>query len=350
MKTAIPSPITCENFTEAWKSIDELRRRAKLKYVTNAVSSFFSQMVFALLLLFACNGLIYDHLKGSYCDFLESLPCWLPIWQGFAEKILKISELWYIRAMITALAVYLTSFLVCGLFVLLTPLIYHPKHKEVPTGTEKENAEALLGIAKDARRYSHRTESGVSIFWSLIFMLAGIVLVALYAFSLQDMMRLYDILGGFMLMHPYLNVMVCGFGIYLAYSLLATIHAAITQPLYKFKVPYSVFAEAEYYSIFAGGESAGPAPEELEVKLAEALEYERLGATGKAKELIAYAAHAGNAAAMEHYARHHLIANSKDPAKYWLQRSIDAGNTGKDADRNLKRLKWNRKVEARYLK
>lgn len=77
---------------------------------------------------------------------------------------------------------------------------------------------------------------------------------------------------------------------------------------------------------------------------------EKLCAYGKAKELYAQAAHSGNADAMEHYARHWLIMNAKDPARYWLQKCVDTRNASQGAVKNLRRMKWGRKAAPKYIK
>lgn len=82
----------------------------------------------------------------------------------------------------------------------------------------------------------------------------------------------------------------------------------------------------------------------------EALELERIGAYGKAKELLAEAAHSGDPVAMEHYGRHWLISGAKDPGKYWLQKCVDTGEASEYAAKTLKRLKWHLRYQAKYLK
>lgn len=371
------TPITAGNFEENWTIVDSERRTAKKKYITTKVASFFSNMVLAVLTLFAANSLIHDHMQGGYCDFLEDVPYLLPVWNKFSGYFLKAGQGWLVQTVLTALVVYGISFLVCGLFVLIVLAIYHPFKRPLPTGTPKENAEQLLSMARDARRYANRSGSRGNAFWALVFILVQYSLVTIYAvLELQTIDALFELATALpmKLIAPYMQnqlmyfsaqnaifvpaLMIYSFILYLAYTLIGTIHSLTVNFMYQYQVPYSFVAEVEYHQVFAEEQTEGMTPEEIQAKRTEAakewlekgLEMEKLCAYGKAKELYAQAAHSGNAEAMEHYARHWLIANAKDPARYWLQRCVDTGTASETAVKNLRRMKWRRKVSAKYIK
>lgn len=371
------TPITADNFAQNWEIVDCERRTAKKKYVTTKVASFFSNMVLAVLALFAVNGLIHDHMRGSYSKFLETIPYLLPTWDKLRSFFLKPGQSWQIQVLLTALIVFGICFLVCGLFVLIVLAIYHPFKRPLPALTPKENAEQLLAMAKDARRYGNHSGDRGNAFWAFVFMIVQFALVALYALmglgtmdalmqiSTEPFMKLAApyIKDEFMLMNAQASMflpamMIECLAMYLAYAFIGTIHALTVNFMYRYKVPYSFVAETEYHLVFADEATGELTPEELQSNRTEAaqewlekgLEMEKICAYGKAKELYAQASHSGSAEAMEHYARHWLIANAKDPARYWLQKSVDTGNASETAIRNLRRLKWHRKVSAKYIK
>lgn len=375
----LPSPIIRDSFTETWQSVDHTRRTAKKKYMTGKISTFFSNMVFAAFILIVGNGLIHDHLKGSYCRFLESIPYFLSLWGKAKAILLKPTWSIVLQIVVPLLAVYVACFAVCGLLVLLTTALYHPFRKKLPEFTPKENASQLLTMARDARRYSRRSGTSGTLLWSLIFAAIQFAVFALYiVIELKTADALLVIVTDpFMkLIAPYIQsfselqqlslrdsvifpmLMLGSLGLYLIYAFLNLIHTKSVQFMYRYNVPYSFVAEVERYYTFADEANGELTEEEITAKRiqaaeairTEALELERIGAYGKAKELLAIAAHSGDSAAMEHYARHWLIAGAKDPARYWLQKCVDTGNAGEYTTKTLRRLKWHLRVRASYLK
>lgn len=372
-------PITAANFEENWNAVDAQRRKAKKKYVTTRVAAFFSNMVFAAAILIAGNGLIHDHLTGSYCDFLEKVPCLLPLWEKASGMILKPDFSVFLQIAVPVLLVYLICFAVCGIFVLIVMGLYHPLRRGLPAGTARENASQMLTMARDARRYSRKSGANGSMLWALIFMMLQFCVLALYfVIELKDIGTLMSVASApvMRLLEPHLtnftelqllnleasvfapSLMLFSLAIYLAYALANHVHALSVQFMYKYHVPYSFVADVEYYYTFADEETEGMTEEEIkamrkessEAKRIEALDLERIGAYGKAKELLAVAAHGGDVAAMEHYGRHWLIAGAKDPGRYWLQKCADTGEAGEYAVKTLRRLKWHLKYKAQYLK
>lgn len=377
MKQPLPSPITKDNFAETWEIVDSERRIAKKKYVTTKVASFFSNMVFAILTLLVGNCLIHDHMTGSYCDFLEIIPYLLPTWKKISAIVLKPDLSILLQIAIPILLIYAICFIVCGFFVLVVTAVYHPSKLPLPASTDKENASQMLTMARDARRYANKSGDRGSTVWALVFMMFLMVLIAMYwVTDTQNLDRMTGILIApvMQILKPYLtsslayasaegslmipSIMLFILGLYVAYMLLDLLHSMSVQFMYKYTVPYSFVAEVEYYYIFSDENTEGLTDEEAKVRRKEtaeakrikALDLERIGAYGKAKELLAAAAHGGDPDAMEHYARHWLIANAKDPGKYWLRKCVDTGSASITAQDNLKRLKWHRKVQVHYLK
>lgn len=370
MKRNYPTQISQDNFEAVWSFTDHEYRQAKKKYVTTKIAPFFSNMVFALLIVFAGNGLVYNHAFGSYRAFLREIPYFEPTWKLLSGPFLKYGQSWQIQLTVTAVLIYLICFLICGVFVLLVTAIYHPKKHKLPTSSAKENASQLLTFVKEARRYANNSGDRGSTFWTLIFMLIVFSLFSFYSIAKlrtvdnmictfvpgYDPTSLTDAMTGLPLMLIFM--MLYGFLLFIGYSILNLIHAMSVQFMYKYTLPYSFVADVEYYYTFADEEIEGLTEEEIkakrkeaaEAKRIEALDLERIGAYGKAKALLAEAAHGGDVAAMEHYGRHWLVVGAKDPGKYWLQKCVDSGEASEYAVKTLKRLKWHLKYQAKYLK
>lgn len=373
------TPITSDNLQENWELVDKERRTAKKKYLTTRVASFFSNMLFSLLAVIISNGLIHDHFSGSYCRFLEKVPYLLTFWDRISDILLKPHYSLALQIAIPLLVMYAVCFIVCGAFVLIVIALYHPFKKKLPASTPKENASQMLDMARNARMYSRRSGTNGSMLWALVFIMIQFALVSLYwLIELKDMDTVfYVVITPVMkLLDPYISglndiqrmgletavmtpsIMLFAIGVYLAYSLADQLHALSVQFMYKYNVPYSFVAEVEYYYIFADESTEGMTEEEIkakrketaEAKRIQALDLERICAYGKAKELLAAAAHGGDSTAMEHYARHWLIGGAKDPGKYWLQKCVETGEAGEYAVKTLRRLKWHLKVQAKYLK
>ena len=371
------TPINADNFEANWAIVDSERRIAKKKYHTTGFASFFSNMVLVVLTFFATNGLIHDHMRGSYCDFLEDVPYLLPIWHKCSSYFLKTGQSWQVQTTLTALVILGVSFLVCGLFVLLVTAVYHPFKQPLPTDTSMENAQKLLAAARDARRFANRTGNSGNLSWTLILVIAQFLLLAMYILlGLPSMDVLLEIITEPLmdLLKPYMqndtmyynaqnalfmpSLMLSAFALYLFSTLVSSIHAKTVNFMYRYKVPYSFVAEVEYYNVFSEEDVGTLSAEEIQLKrtesaqewLAKGLEMESICAYTKAKEYYAQAAHSGSPEAMEHYARFWLIANAKDPARYWLERCVATGNASETATKNLRRMKWRRKVRAAYIK
>lgn len=371
------TPISLENLQENWEIVDHHRRTAKKKYITTRVAAFFSNMVLTVMTLFCANGLIHDHFSGSYSRFLGEIPYLIPYWKIFSGYFLKPGQSMLTQFLLTALVVFLLCFLVCGLFTLLVLAIYHPRRITMPDSGAAEKSAQLLTMARDARRYANRSGDRGSAFWALVFILLQFALVSMYVLvEIGTLTGIMELSTGFIMkwLEPYIQndftfgnvqfalfapaVMLECMALYLGYALIGTIHAFTVQFMYRYKVPYSFVAQVEYFHVFADEEPENLTKEELEAKRAEqaieiireAAQMEKLGAYGRAKELYAKAAHSGHPGAMEHYARFWLIANAKDPGRYWLEKCVATGNASLTAIKNLKRLKWHRSVKVTYIK
>lgn len=370
MKNTLPKPITKDNFPQCWEIVDTERRTARKKRMISTVAPFFSNQVLLVLVFIAGNGLIHDHVPGDYGDFLEELPFLLPIWQKYSALFLKPGQSWLLQTALTALVIFLICFVVFGFFTLVVTALYHPRRKRLPNGSDKECAEQMLDQARSARVSANQTGNDASAL--SIFLFFAAVAGILVAYVIMAQLSYEDIVAIFLpdadLSEPdpfgyvrnYLSFVIPAYVLLITFgfALLQQLHGLTVKPLCEYKIPYSFVAEVEYYATFVEENTEGMTEDDIRKQraeaadaiLKEALYLESIHAYGKAKQLLAQAAYGGNVSAMEHYARHHLLAHLKDPARYWLEKAVASGSASSWAVKTLKRLKWHRKIkDIRFL-
>lgn len=358
-----------DDLSKAWRQVDSVRRTAKKKYVASQFASFFSNFIFAILTAIAANGLICEAGVGSYSTCLRKIPQLVRLWEQLSGYYRQLCPNLPVLILVTAVIVYAVCFCINGALSLMMLAIYYPRPKRFPEEESQNTTQQLLGMAKASRRYSLRTGSTRgSMIWGLLFMLVQLLLLTFYImtelgdvgvmielFTAPAMKLLAPVLKSEMAYYGAQNaffgpsIMVFFLAIYLAYAAANSLHMLSVQFITRCKVPYTFVAQAEYLHIF-NGQEAETVAYNAPYRLAEALEYERLGAYSKAKQLLAEAAHGGNCDAMEHYARHWLVGGAADPAKYWLEKYVTQSDSpSSKAVQDLRRLKWHRRVRAAYL-
>ncbi len=375
MNLSYPTPIRQENFQDIWTFTDQHRRTAKKKFVTARVAPFFSNLTFCILLFFAALGLIHDHIPGKVAAFLGTVPKWLPLWNRFRAVMPGLEPV--CAGFVVLLSVYVISFGVCCIFVLLVGILYHPLKQKLPEASPQENAQQLLAMARNTRRYAFGTDVCGSITSAFLFSLGALAFLGVYWIGyLKEMQPIAEAFTSpvMRVLKPCIpdqsiyesiqmnlfpgSIMVAWAGLYIGYMLLNRLHGLSIRFLFRYPVPYSFVAQIEEYAVFCGEETADLTQEALrarhreqaEAKRIQALELESHGAYPKAKALLAEAAHGGDVPAMEHYARHWLMAKVRDPARFWLERAIATGQASEEAQKLLKRIKWHRRIDAKHLK
>ncbi len=354
---------------KAWPLVDNVRRKAKKQCVMAKYASFFSNFIFAALTVIIVSGLIYEIPKQGNGIVLHTIPQLMQLWEKLSGIYRPLCPNLISLIAASVFFLYLVSFCFNGLVALLILAVYHPRRISFPEEGMQEASHQLLSMARDARRYSLRASStSGSMLWSMVFMLAALGLFGYYLATEQLTMEILlelltkpampllepfikTELAYFTVKHSLFDLMliVYAFGFYLAYLAANTLHMFSVHFFFRYDVPYSFVAQTEHMHIFNGQDIeavADNAPQLLE----QALEYEQMGAYQKAKQLLAEAAHSGNAEAMGHYARHWLVAGASDPGKYWLEKYVaQAESPTSQAVRDLRRLKWRKRVRAAYL-
>lgn len=343
MKTTVPFPLTGENFDQCWEAVDLLRCKARRKAALARIGGYFSVQMFLLSVLFMAQGMIYDRLSGSYCDFLASLPGFLPVWEKISGLLTPESPIWKDIAVLAAVS-YGIGILVFLAFAGIIMALCHPRRKKRPEGSFEEKAEALALIAEEAREYSAKTRITVSPAATVITVFAAFILLFAYMFQIQDAAAITRVLGSF----PFRDVSVnCLLYVLIAYILCGWICEPLllmTRPLYRFVFPMDYVVQAQAAALLA----KEGAPDAAAIRDAAILQ-EKEGAYNTAQKQLHKAALLGDAAAMEHYARHCLLKRMNDSARYWLDRAI-AANGSPSAKRMRLRLQLGMHHKAAFLK
>lgn len=373
----LQTPIRRANFSENWKIVEEIRHQAKKKYRISNGASFASNMVFSILSFLSINGILHDHLPGAYSRFLGNFPVLIPLWRRFSSLFLRSGQSWAVQLALTALVLYGICFAVNAVVVLILTCTHRKETSLLPTGSVKENATAMLAMAKEARQYATGTVIRGSAIWALFFLICQFSLLGFYCVteigSLPALIEVstrpvMGLLSSFfpdpafcatvrtVIFVP--SLLLFALALFLSYILISLVHALSVQLLYIYRVPYSFVADVEAYYLFCEDDFGTMSIEEIQTALAQradevcekAAKQERRGLYKQARELYGQAAYSGNLHAMEEYARHWLVLKAKDPARYWLQKCADTGKASKRVLKDLRKLKRNRKVSAEYIK
>lgn len=343
MKISVSFPVTPENYSQCWDSMDSLRRKARRSAAIARIGGYFAVQLFLISVLFLAHGVIFERLDGSYCDFLAALPGFLPLWNKISNLLTPGNPIWKDIAILAVIAYGFGIVVFLG-FAGLVTLLYHPRQKKLPEGAFEENTEALAAITEEARVYSVKTKIVASPIATVVTVFAAFVLLFAYMFKIQDPAAVTRVLGQF----PFQDISVnCLLYVLLAYILCGWICEPlllVTRPLYRFNFPMDYVVQAQSAALLA---KEGPL--DAAAIREEAIAEEKKGFFSEARKLLRKAALLGDAAAMEHYARHCLLARMNDSARYWLDRCIAQSNSASAKKMRL-RLRLGLKHNAAYLK
>lgn len=343
-----PFPVTPENFSACWDYVDLRRRKARSRAAIAKLGGFLANLVFLLCILLGANGLIYQHFQGPYHTFLAQSHQFTQVWDAAAGLLLNAHDTLAVQVLKLLGASYALSIGVFLVIALVVSLVYHPRKQAEPDGTYTEKTAALVSAAREARGCSYRTRLNTSVM--------SVVLVVALAFGLLlgftawhgDAEAITALLSTFPTGDAGTNCLLYVLAAYLICDFLSRILLLLTRFIYRYEFPHHILVQAETGAIFALEEQS-PTPEDAENWTREALELERNHAYGEAKALLLKAALLGNAAAMEHYARHCLLVHMNDSARYWLQRCVSTGQATKEAQSMLRRMKLRLRHNVRYL-
>lgn len=348
MRNNFPFPVTPENFSVCWDYVDVRRRKARTLAAIAKTTCFPANLFFLLCILFAANGLIYQHFHGPYHAFLAQSDLFTRIWDSVAGLLLTTADSLPLEAVKLLGASYVLSTVVFLMIALAVALAYHPRKQAEPDGSYTEKTAALVSAAREARACSYRTRLNTSVMSVVLVVALAFVLLLGFTAWHGDAQAISELLSRFPTTDPGTNCLLYVLAAYLICDFLCRILLLLTRFIYRYEFSYHTLVLAETGSIFAS-DAHDVTPEDAENWTREALELERNHAYGEAKALLLKAALLGNTSAMEHYARHCLLVHMNDSARYWLQRCVATGQATKEAKSMLRRIRLRLRHNVGYL-
>lgn len=355
MAAYYPVPVTGENESEVWTWVDHWRIQARKNRVVCTACTWLGGLLFLILSwLVLATTLIHYEIR-PFRTLFSFLPGASTILDPFVTYLPRLNKGFFFDLLFGLILATLVSCLIMVIFEILISLLYHPKKRLIPEGSPKERASALLANGREAM------ETGVKIrpYGWLVpvvsFFLVEFGLLTACILLVGDPAELFARYLTASTALNYLLVFLLSTGLF---TMLWGTQVVALWVFCRMKLPYSFVAELECYSFFAG-EKAGKKTrqeilEERKVKAAkqreDALALERSGAYPKATALLLEAAHGGDVSAMEHYARHCLISDSRIPAEYWLKKCIATGQASKNAKKLLRKLRSGRSTGAAFIR
>lgn len=346
MENPNPFPITEENFPQCWDYVDKRRRTARKKARIFKTGSFLSGLTFLLLVIYSGHGLLYTYLNGKYCEFLAWVPYFSDSWQIVSSTLLNPEAPWYINLLPLLLASYSAADLVFLAVALVLLLLYHPLKKKLPQeGTQQEKAKQMTLQASKAYWSARQIKAHTSTVCIVLLYVSLAWIFMLFTFYMEDAFEVRSMLSVSWSNSAELNLNLIIIGICAVYAPFDYLRSLIVYLPLRYSIPYSFVVDVERYYVLSNCKES-QSPEQLRE---QALELEGHSAYAKAKELLLQAACLGDVPAMEHYARHCLIAKQEPAARYWLEACTASGQASPEAEKMLKRMKWHLKHKARYL-
>lgn len=358
MKQAAPFPVTEANFPQCWTYIDKLRRKSRLMSLIARFGGFWTNLFFLFALLFAANGLIYSHFQGSYHRFLESLPLFSQVWTEVTSVILRPGDSLTAEIIKLLLAVYGSSILLFVALALVVALLYHPRSRKIPEDSFENGTSLLAKAAQEAWSKSYQTNISTSIFSMLLIIAAAFILLFAYTVFLGEAKEVEAMLSVFPTSSYETNCAIYTLIGYFVCHIFSAVLFQLTRFIYRYQFPYDFMAQAETAALFAQEETKHLTPEEITSHRQErvaairedAIGLEKEAAYQKSKKMFREAALLGDVPAMEHYARHCILAHQDSSARYWLERCIATGEASADAALMLRRLKLKLNHRVQYLR
>lgn len=355
MNSYYPNPVTGENFPQVWLTVDEIRLRVMRKGISCLILVWLSGLIFLVFSLLGLGRVLCQYRVDPFADLLALFPT-LPRMQKFLGWMFLLAPGNFLMDLLfVPVMAFLLVFGISLPIYLLIRLVYRPQARPIPEDSPKENAAALLANAQEIMERAARIRPAGWFAFPFCFFLGIFGLLTLCILVSGDPA---PVLREYMTASAALNYMIlflCSTGLFTAVYGLA-VYAV--WDFCRVKLRYEFVADIECYSFFAAekagklsyGELLARRKDKAAKTCQAALEKELAGAYGKAAALFLEAAHGGDASAMEHYARHCLVSDSRIPAEYWLRRCVATGESSKSAKKMLRRLRMGMQTGAAYIR
>lgn len=227
-------------------------------------------------------------------------------------------------------------------------LLYHPFKRKPPLEkTRAEQAELLVEMAKQAHILSTHTKPQVPMGTLVLLYIGVTAIVLVFGVHLNNAALFQSLLTNKYSADYGLNMILFGMLCCCIFVPLDYLRALTTGLFIRYPIPYSFVVEVEAYHVLTDKNLSEAQAAQLRE---EALALERIQAYPRAKALLLKAAHLGDVSAMEHYARHCLIAHQHLPARYWLEKCIASAGASPEAQKMWKQIKRHRRIDVRFLK
>ena len=176
-----PSPITAENFSEAWRCIARKRYWAKKKCAIRGACVPVSQLLYFFTFLILAYGAASSMTPSYIKNYIGQLPQLVSLWKKFSAVLLSPAQTEVQRILCCAGFLILVPFAASLPIALTILLFYHPRTAK-PTGDPAKDSRELWVMAKHAQVYAQRKEGTMAnmcgLFAGLLILLAvfGLVL------------------------------------------------------------------------------------------------------------------------------------------------------------------------------
>lgn len=239
---SFPGVLTDDSFAQAWEYTARGLCRAKQRFAVEFPVSWVTDTLFFCCAILVSLGVMIEDAPAA-APYVRTLPMVAGWWETYRMWLSGLELEPRQMQLLTAALVFLIPLAAGCLITLAVRLVYHPKKPSMPEGNRQEKAAILLDTAKKAQAYTRRATHngtllfaafyGIAVFSFLAYVLFGsayhgITLTAT-DFSTSTRIGLWII------------------GIAVAYALLAMVLRLLTVPLYYFRFPKKVLAEAERY-------------------------------------------------------------------------------------------------------
>lgn len=348
------SPVTKENYLELWRCVWRKYGQAKHSMVTGKLIGIFGELTFLACMLFVTIGMFYSIQIPVICDFLDKIPYLIPMWQKFSGWLFQPQMIPPVRIVIAIGVCFGAGMAVSAALAIAVLVLYHPIPRK-PSGDPIKDAATMSEKIHKARIYRNRAKNNIALFCDIMYLvLLAALLTAVILLNLDKT----DVIGQISKVFPINNMVVLIFTIFatfFCYSALDTWFFAIVKLFFYCNIPVRIMADADRFKLQVADLDTLP-EEELSEKWAKeavekrikGLDMEKGGEFARAKQLLLEAALAGDAPAMDHYARHCIIQRQNEEAIFWLQSCVDTGKADDVTKKRLKDMKRGRTLTLKY--
>lgn len=240
-----PSPITRENFQEAWKCIAGKRRWSMKKELIRRVSVSVAQLMYFFIFLILALGVFYEMggpLVRRYMDQLPEVQIW---WNQLSTPILAGASGELERILRCAGVLYLLPFCTVLPITILIMLLYHPRTPK-QTGDAQQDAWQLRGLAKHAQVYAQRKENDTAKICSFFMgMMMVLFVLGMMLFCYNDPTLRDEVVAQAHLAN--LRCFLYGLAMFVCYRIVNLPLKWMLKALHFCRVPASMVTDTEAY-------------------------------------------------------------------------------------------------------